>query len=348
MSETAEPNESAESEREKKERDERQTKEEGGESRGATLGIGAVARRTGLSPDVLRVWERRHHAVEPFRTAGGTRLYSESQVRRLEMLAALVAGGHRIGRLARLSDDALAALFFEDGRAGGIAEVASPPLASLDGGCELIERALEALETVDSARVEQLLTPAFLSLGPRDFTLEVALPLLREVGEHWAAGRLSVAAEHAAVAVLRTLLGASIRRHPNRDARRRALFATPTGQRHEFGILAAALLASGVGLDTIYLGCDVPVVDIAETVRFTEAGIVVIGLAPHDGDLEDEIEHLRRLRDALPATVELWIGGAVSATVSRALGLKAFASLEAFEGHAAAIFEQGSRRGGTA
>ncbi len=321
--------------------------DDGSESRGATLGIGAVARRTGLSPDVLRVWERRHHAVEPFRTAGGTRLYTESQVRRLESLAALVARGHRIGRLARLSDDALVALFLEDGRTGSIAEVASPSLPPSNGGSELIETALEALETVDSARLEQLLTPLFLSLGPRDFTLEVALPLLREVGERWAAGRLSVAAEHAAVAVLRTLLGASIRRHPNRDPRRRALFATPTGQRHEFGILSAALLGSGVGLDTIYLGCDVPVVDAVTTVRHTEAGIVVIGLAPHEGDFEHELEQVRQLRDALPATVELWIGGAASDTIARILGLEAFASLEAFECHAAAICEQDLRRGTT-
>lgn len=322
-------------------------RDEGGESRGATLGIGAVARRTGLSADVLRVWERRHHAVEPVRTAGGTRLYSDPQVRRLEMLAALVSGGHRIGRLAQLSDDVLAALFFEEGRPGAIAEVASPPLAPQSDRCELIELAIEALATVDSARVEQLLTPVFLSLGPRDFTLEVALPLLREVGERWAAGRLSVAAEHAAVAVLRTLLGGSIRRHPNRDARRRALFATPTGQRHEFGILAAALLASGVGLDTIYLGCDVPVVDVVTTVRCTEAGIVVIGLAPHDGDLEDELEHARHLRDALPATVELWVGGAASNTIARILGLQAFGSLEAFECHAAAVCGTDPGRGVT-
>jgi hypothetical protein len=129
------------------------------------------------------------------------------------------------------------------------------------------------------------------------------------------------------------------------------LFATPTGQRHEFGILAAALLASGVGLDTIYLGCDVPVADVVTTVRCTEAGIVVIGLAPHDGDLERDLErdleHARHLRDALPATVELWVGGAASATIARILGLEAFASLEAFESHAAAIREGDPRRSAT-
>ena len=317
------------------------------DSEDATLGIGAVARRTGLSPDVLRVWARRHHAVEPLRTEGGTRLYSESQVRRLEMLAALVASGHRIGRLAKLDDDALAALFFEDARPGRIAEDApAAPPAALPRP-QLIDRVLEALETIDSARVERLLTPAFLSLGPRDFTLELALPLLREIGDRWAAGQLSIGAEHAAVAVLRTLLGGCIQRHPERDARGRALFVTPSGQRHEFGILAAALLASGVGVDTIYLGCDVPVSDVVDSATRTGSGLVVLGLAPRDADgpdaLEDAFDYVRRLREALPERIDLWLGGPGSGDIARKLGLRAFASLERFERQVATVGSEAPR-----
>ena len=37
--------------------------------------IGAVARLTGISPDTLRVWERRYQVTEPQRSASGTRLY---------------------------------------------------------------------------------------------------------------------------------------------------------------------------------------------------------------------------------------------------------------------------------
>lgn len=319
------------------------------ECAGATLGIGAVARRTGLSPDVLRVWERRYDAVEPLRTAGGTRLYSDAQVRRLEMLAVLVSRGHRIGRLARLGDDALAELFFEDAGAGRIAEDASSPnasslSASTTAPCQLIERVLEALENVDSARVERLLMPVFLSLGVREFTLEVALPLLREVGDRWASGRLTIAAEHAAVAMLRTLLGGAIQRHPERDAAGRALFVTPPGQRHEFGVLAAALLASGAGVDAIYLGCEVPVDDVASTVRCTGSGIVVVGLAPEAGSLEEALAYARTLRDELPDTTDLWLGGGASKSVGRILGLPAFESLEAFERHVAEIGSGAARQ----
>jgi methanogenic corrinoid protein MtbC1 len=314
----------------------------------ATLGIGAVARRTGLSPDVLRVWERRHEAVTPQRSEGGTRLYSEAQVRRLEMLAGLVGSGHRIGRLARLDEDALAELFF----AGAVRGEVTEPLARVveDSGSPpsvLIESVCRALETVDSATVERLLTPVYLSLGARRFTLDMAIPLLREIGDRWEAGTLSVAAEHAAVAVLRTLLGGAIQRRPERDPRERAVFATPSGQRHEFGVLAAALLASGVGVDSIYLGSDVPAADVALTVERTRAGLVVVGLAPVRGDLREEFDYLASLREALPASVGIWVGGAGSIEAARALELKACGSLEEFELQIAAAADGRSELRGT-
>lgn len=297
----------------------------------ATLGIGAVSRRTGLTPDVLRVWERRHGAVVPHRTEGGTRLYSETQVRRLEMLAALVARGHRIGRLAGLEDDALAALFFEDQGAGRIAEDVAASDAEGESPRRLIMLVIEALETVDSAAVEQLLTPPFLSLGARRFTLEVAMPLLREVGDRWAKGELTIAAEHAVVSVLRTLLGGALSRRPRGKQSTTAVFTTPAGQRHEFGALAAALLASGLGVDSIYLGPDLPAADVAAASERTGAQIVVVGLAPGGRRGTEELDYLSELRAALPAAVGLWVGGETAGEAARELGLPAFASLDAFE-----------------
>ncbi|MBW2425218.1 MAG: MerR family transcriptional regulator [Deltaproteobacteria bacterium] len=296
-----------------------------------TLGIGAVARRTGLTPDVLRVWERRHGAVVPHRTEGGTRLYSETQVRRLEMLAALVARGHRIGRLAALEDDALAALFFEGESAGRIAEDMASSDEEGTSSRRLITLVIEALEKVDSAAVEQLLTPRFLSLGARRFTLEVAMPLLREVGERWAEGELTIAAEHAVVSVLRTLLGGAISRRPRGERSPRALFTTPAGQRHEFGALAAALLASGLGVDSIYLGPDLPAAEVAAASERTGAQIVVVGLAPGTLRGAEELEYLSELRAALPPAVGLWVGGEAASEAARELGLPAFATLDAFE-----------------
>jgi len=65
----------------------------------ATYALGAVCRITGLSPHVVRVWERRYGAIAPLRTPKGTRRYRPADVERLQLLRAGVEAGHRIGSL---------------------------------------------------------------------------------------------------------------------------------------------------------------------------------------------------------------------------------------------------------
>ncbi len=69
--------------------------------------IGAVARLTGISPDTLRIWERRYDIVEPERTPKGGRLYSQQDVTRLTMIKTLVDQGHAISTVANLSVEEL-------------------------------------------------------------------------------------------------------------------------------------------------------------------------------------------------------------------------------------------------
>ena len=58
------------------------------------LPLRVVARRAGLSADVLRAWERRYKAVVPVRTDTGRRMYSADDVERLVLLRRLTLAGH--------------------------------------------------------------------------------------------------------------------------------------------------------------------------------------------------------------------------------------------------------------
>ena len=68
--------------------------------------IGAVAKRTGISPECLRAWERRY-GLEPAERAGQTRFYSTEQVNRLTSIKGLLDQGHPISQVIRLDSDAL-------------------------------------------------------------------------------------------------------------------------------------------------------------------------------------------------------------------------------------------------
>lgn len=65
--------------------------------------ISAVARLTGISSHVLRVWERRYQVVEPRRSDSKRRQYNQSDIRRLSLLKTLVDNGHSIGSVASLT-----------------------------------------------------------------------------------------------------------------------------------------------------------------------------------------------------------------------------------------------------
>ncbi len=66
----------------------------------SSFSIQAVAKRTGLTPHVIRAWERRYGAIKPERSPGKHRLYSEAEIERLMILNRAVRSGHSIGKIA--------------------------------------------------------------------------------------------------------------------------------------------------------------------------------------------------------------------------------------------------------
>ena len=74
------------------------------------LTIGAVSNLTGIPTHTLRKWESRHHVVTPERSETGRRFYTSNHVERLQHVKQLMAKGHALGELAKLSKEDLAGL----------------------------------------------------------------------------------------------------------------------------------------------------------------------------------------------------------------------------------------------
>lgn len=266
----------------------------------ATYPIRTVARLTGISLDLLRAWERRYKAVEPQR-AGRGRLYTDRDVERLFLLRDLVDRGYAIGQIASKSDAELREL------TRGAAQVAQAgqPGAGVDSSP--IGRLVESIENYDYAEARRDMWRLADTFPRRDFVFQVAVPLMEAVGQRWHGSRMSVAQEHIASALVRNVLGSMLR---DTQAAREAkiVIAAPSSERHEFGILAAAVLASAHGFEVIYLGPDVPADDLAVAAERTDAHVVLVGLLNANED-EAPAHGLRVLAEKLPASVELWAGG---------------------------------------
>ncbi len=266
--------------------------------------IRAVSRLTGIGIDTLRAWERRHHAVTPVRDDRG-RLYTESDVARLRLLRAAVEHGHTIGRLAGLSDKELRNLTH---MAGAVAAVAAPAPDPMRRTLLHAAALSTALDRFDAAAIDQQITRLALVLPPGELVREVLMPTLARVGDDWHHGRVGVSHEHLMSSTIRNVLGSFLRLHEHPEAPARMLFATPSGERHEIGTLAAAMLAAASGLGVAYLGPDLPARDIVESVKPAGAQVLVLGLTTSLAAKARERELRIIIRD-LPKDVELWTGG---------------------------------------
>ncbi|MBI3403362.1 MAG: MerR family transcriptional regulator [Acidobacteria bacterium] len=274
--------------------------------------IRAVSRLTGLGIDTLRAWERRYDAVTPARGERG-RVYSEADVRRLRLLRDAVARGHAIGGIARLHDrelETLTAMAAEP----AAARVAAAPRPPVD-----TTLLTDAAGRFDAATMHHEIGRLAVALRPLDLIRDVIMPVLVATGDAWHAGRARVAHEHFVSAIMHNVLGAFLRLYVRADAPVRVLLATPSGERHEFGTLGAAMLAASGGLDAIYLGPDLPAGEIVDSAAAIETDVVILGVTAADaGDMiaRDVAEVARRL----PHDVELWVGGRGASRAASAIG----------------------------
>ncbi|MEN3330761.1 MAG: MerR family transcriptional regulator, light-induced transcriptional regulator [Blastocatellia bacterium] len=259
--------------------------------------IGAVTRLTGLSADVVRVWERRYGAVRPQRSQAGTRLYSDADIARLRRLRQAVEKGHSISQAARLSDEELAGVVSEVSQASA----ATSPYTTVR------ERFLEAITRMDVVTAGLEMSRAATLFPARDLIKQIVAPLLADIGERWAHREFGVAHEHVATNLLRNLLSSLIRLYPPDGHAETIVLATLAGERHELGLFLAALIAATRGWRVVYVGTDLPADEIAYAVRITKSRYVALSLINQHPEATDE---LRGLAKHLPATVRVWVGGA--------------------------------------
>jgi MerR family transcriptional regulator, light-induced transcriptional regulator len=272
--------------------------------------ISVVTRRTGLTQDLLRAWEKRYEAVRPYRTTTARRLYSDEDVERLRMLKILVDGGRRISDVARLSAGELRTLLEAD---ASQAAVAVPPRVGRhrdggDAGQACLAKCIAAVDDMDRRALESALAIGSFELTAPLLRRQVLEPLIASLGDRWESGQWRVAQEHLASAVVRAALWDLIRRTDPGVTGAALVVATLPGHRHEFGALLAGTIAAEQGWEVVYLGVDLPAEEIAAAAQRRGARVVVLSLVYPQGDARTAQE-IERLRYLLGPETKLLAGG---------------------------------------
>lgn len=266
-----------------------------------------AARKSGLTPHVIRVWERRYDAVSPDRTDTNRRLYSESEIERLGLLRDLTQAGHSIGQVARLPLEKLRQLA-ADVPASSRSKPATRPARKDAADGSFLDECVVAVKALDARALEDSLKHGATALGAQGLLQRVVAPLAQTIGDLWRDGSITAAHEHFASAVIRIYLGHIAKTFAGTEGAPVIIVATPAGQIHELGALLVGAAAANLGWQVTYLGASLPAAEIAGAARQNRARVVALSVVYPEDDSRLDAE-LTRLRDALPAEVALLVGG---------------------------------------
>lgn len=265
----------------------------------ARLSIGALSRAAGIPVETLRTWESRYGFPVPERRPSGHRLYPVSVVPRLRRIAEALAGGHRARQVVPASDADLRQLM----------GAPRPGPAALPARASDVAQLMTLVEAFAADRLTLALLGASARLSPLAFVETIAAPLLRAVGEAWAAGKLEVRHEH----FVSERLGDVLRslRLPLEESSTGPLVVLSTlpGESHALGLQMAAVVLASAGCRVLYLGAETPLPEMVTLTRDLGARALALSVSassPRAGTAT----RVRKLRGMLPRRTALLVGGA--------------------------------------
>ncbi|MBK6008374.1 MerR family transcriptional regulator [Ramlibacter ginsenosidimutans] len=263
------------------------------------LPIASVEQATGIARATLRIWERRYGFPQPGRDVRGERTYPDEQVRKLRLIADLMAQGHRPGRLVQLTAPQLMSL------AGP--EASAVPVA---GRVPMLDDPiLSALREHEASTVVRLLEEGIRQRGLAGFVVQHMAPLNVKVGLAWSRGEIEVFEEHLYTECVQHVVRAHLARLPRPSAEApRVLLATFPEESHGLGLLMAQVLLAIEGCPCTSLGVRVPVQQIVSASKAFRADIVGLSFTASMNPAH-VLRGLELLRTGLAPEVELWAGG---------------------------------------
>ena len=246
--------------------------------------IHGVAKLTGLSKDVIRVWERRYGLVKPSRSSNRYREYSDEEVALLRFVKAQMEQGATIGSLAAEGHDPLVARM----------RIATPVSAEDQKPHErLLDDLVGSLDPLDKAGFERRLNGSVAVIPFEEAVQRILLPLQRRVGELWHQGRLNIAVEHYVTKIIQQKLFSVMNQLSVNEFGPRILIACPEGETHEIGAQAVAYIAATRGCHVYYLGPNLPNSDLVIFGETITPDLILLSLT----EVKSEASALQQLKE---------------------------------------------------
>lgn len=300
--------------------------------------IQVASQLSGVASATIRAWEKRYNAVIPERGDNKHRLYSEKDIEKLALLFRLTEVGQSIGKIAHLELQELKGVYetlmhkpYEE------ANIVTPHHEKVDYE-KMLNNFLIALTLYKLDIISHELEKAKNMLTPKEFCLNLIIPLFQQIGRKVLSGELTIAQEHTLSALCNFQIGQMIGSHYQKKILKRDLYilAAPEGELHEIGLLACSLLCVHYGIRFIYMGVNLPSQSLAEAANALNAKFIMVGTTTSsDSERAAALEnYLSQLSVDLKGPTQILVGGNLKSSTKSELERRRvpfFPTIEAFD-----------------
>lgn len=287
-----------------------------------TFAISQLAGFSGIKAHTIRIWEKRYQALQPDRTEGNTRYYSDQQLKRLLNIVSLADSGYSTQELCSMPDNQLAALIQQHYINNAEADTN-----------HYISQLIHAGISYQEQRFQQLFTRCLKQHGMATTYKQVIYPLLQRVGLMWSADTLYPAQEHFITHLVRQKMASAIDRlpAPPHDSECWLLFL-PENEFHETGLLFSQYLLRQAGKKVIYLGSTLPETTLYNAIETIQPACLLLFMV-HRNQPEHIQAYLDNLRKNCKKVTHIYVCGhtALFQQLKAPAATHLLSSAEAFE-----------------
>lgn len=237
----------------------------------------AVVLRTGVPADTFRAWERRYGVPSPARTKGNQRLYSDRDIAIITWLRDQTRAGVTISQAVELfksrdhTDGGMTTRIPSTSVPGTV-----PTMNDHNGLSRYALQLADALVAYDARSASRLLEEALAIVPVEDVCLNILQPALDEIGHRWQRSEILVSGEHFATSFASRTLGSLYNLSRPEEGRGPIVATCLEGELHEIGLLMTSLFLSRRGFRVVYLGSNLPVGDLVQTIEELRPPIVLV------------------------------------------------------------------------
>ena len=257
----------------------------------AIYSIKDIEKMSGIKAHTIRMWERRYGIVLPKRTDTNIRYYSDDDLRELLNISVLNKNGMKISKIAELQKD----------------EIEERVVSLLDSSQEfdhVIDAMLFSMLEIDELALDSIFNKALKEYGFEMLIEDVVFPLLERIGLLWQANAITPSHERFLTNIFRrNLIIATEREMPfTKNLNFTIIFFLLEVWLHEFGLLFYSYIAQKNGHEVVYLGASIPLQDLKEVQRVTQAKAFFSAhvTAVDKEDLEGMFDYFRETFPNLP------------------------------------------------